>query len=523
MLDVVIGGAQVMNGTGSPWFEADVAVKAGRIESIGDLAGEDTREYVDAGGLVLAPGFIDIHSHSDFNFLVDPGAPSKLLQGVTSEVIGQCGISAAPRDVRGMAHIREHWPEVFGPEISLSSLSQYLDLLRRRSLSVNAIPVVGHGNIRTLAMGEEDRPPSVEEMDKMRQILRDALRDGAFGMSTGLIYPPGVYCAKEELVCLGEVLGEFDAVYFTHLRNERENLIEAVQEAIDIGQRGGCRVQISHLKAFERANWGLVGEALRVMELARKEGLDVTGDAYPYTASSTSLKTTLPDWMHDGGKEVMLRRLDDAAARDRIIDKWGDSIKWEDIMIATVRRERNRSLEGHTVAELATRRGMDPREFVLDLLSDDDAETTMIYRGMCEEDVRQVLSNPLIMVGSDGSSISPEGPLGGGNPHPRNYGTFPRVLGKYARDEGIMSVETAVAKMTSWPAAKLGLFDRGLIAPGFVADLVLFDPDRIGDAATYEDPHRFPMGVDMVLVNGCVAVRGGRPIGESAGEVLIRS
>ncbi|MFO7942106.1 MAG: D-aminoacylase [Bacillota bacterium] len=523
MLDVIIRGARVMNGTGGPWFEADVAVRAGRIAAVGDLAREDAGEVIDAAGLTLAPGFIDIHSHSDFNLLVDPRAPSKLLQGVTSEVIGQCGISAAPLDARGMAEVHERWPEVFSPEVSWASMSQYLRLLDHRGVGVNVLPVVGHGNIRSLAMGEEDRAPSAEEMERMKRVLRDALRDGAFGMSTGLIYPPGVYSEGEELFGLGEVLGEFDAIYFTHLRDEREYLVEALGEAIEVGNRGGCRVQISHLKAFERANWGLVEEALQVMERARSEGLDITGDAYPYTASSTSLRTTLPDWVHDGGKEAMLRRLADARTKERIIEEWGDSIEWDDIMIATVNGEGNRALEGRTVAGVAAERAADPRKLVLDLLEDEDGETTMVYRGMCEEDVKRVLTSPLVMIGSDGSALSPEGPLGRGKPHPRNYGTFPRVIGRYAREEGIMPVELAVAKMTSWPAAKLGLLDRGLIAPGFAADLVLFDPDTIRDTATYEEPHSFPAGIDTVLVNGGMAVRGGRPAGALFGEVLLRS
>ena len=497
-----------------------MAISGGTIVAVGHLGSADARRIIDARDKVVSPGFVDMHSHSDFNLIVDPRAESKVRQGVTTEVVGQCGISAAPMNSTGMSEARDRWPGVFDAEVEWSTMSQFLDLLASRGSAVNVAALVGHGNIRRLAMGEEDRCPTEVELAEMKRLLIEALNDGAFGMSTGLIYPPGVYSDLSELGELASVLGQLGGIYVTHLRNERDQLSDALGEALEVGRRGGCPVHISHLKAFEEENWGSISEALSAMVDARTRGVDVAGDQYPYTASATGLRSRLPAWVHDGGKSEMLRRLGDESIRSDILAEWGDSVDWSDIVIATVKMERNRDLEGLNISDIASQRDVHPGEFVMDLLLDEAGETNMIYHGISAEDVRSVMAHPLVMIGSDGAALSPEGVLGKGKPHPRSYGTFPRVLGKYVRDEGVMPLEWAIAKMTSWPASRLGILDRGYLAPGFRGDIVVFDPDAVEDRATYAKPHQFPRGIDFVINNGAVSVDSGESTGVLAGEIL---
>jgi len=510
----------VVNGTGAPWYRADVGIVAGRIEVVGNLKDILASRVVDATGCLVTPGFIDIHSHSDFTLLVDPRAESKVHQGVTTEVIGQCGIAGAPMDDESLEEIHDRWPGAFPGRTAWHSMGEFLHLLQERKTAVNVVPVVGHGNIRRVAMGESDRAPTVAEMDQMRQLLSEALQSGAFGMSTGLIYPPGVYAESAELEVLAEVLGLHGGIYFTHLRNERSELLEAMEEAITIGKAGDCAVHVSHLKAFEEANWGLIALAMDRMTQARRMGLAITGDQYPYTASATVLKSVLPAWAHDGGAEAMLDRIVDPFTRQEIRGEWADTIQWQDIIISTVRSNANTDVVGKSIAEIASERGTDPGDVVFDLLLAEAGDVNMVYYGMSEEDVQATMCHPLVMIGSDGAALSPRGPLGDGQPHPRSYGTFPRVLGRYSRDKGLMPMEQAVAKMTGWPAATLGLDDRGLLAPGFWADLVVFDPEAILDEATFESPHQFPSGIEWVLVNGEIALAEGRLMGSGAGKVL---
>ena len=523
MFDQVIVNGKVYSGAGGPWLRADVGIKDGYIVEIGNLSDKQSENVIDADERVVCPGFIDIHSHSDLNLIADGKAQSKIRQGITTEVIGQCGNSAAPADPERLQRIKEQWSDKLDVEdIAWWGMDEYLDMLRQRGISVNCAPVVGHGSIRRLVMGEDDRASTESELQQMEEVLQDCLDAGSFGMSSGLIYPPGVYADTDELISLAEVLAHNDALYFTHIRNEGSKLIESLQEAVNIGAASGCRVQISHLKAMGEDNWGDVRDALKLLNQAREDGVQVTADQYPYTASATGLTASLPSWAHDGGRDVLLERLENDEVCTQIKEEMNPD-GWEDVLISHVSSDINKQHEGKNIADIAEERDVeDPRETALQLLREEKANVGVVRFAINDEDVREVMKSPIVMVGTDGSARAPEGPLSEGKPHPRSYGTFPRVLGKYVRDEGVLSLSTAISKMTSLPASTLGLWDRGLLLPGFCADIVIFDPVEVTDCATFTDPHNFPAGIDCVLVNGQVVVQGDDQRDEFPGEVLSR-
>jgi len=526
MYDLLIMDARIVDGTGAPYFYGDLGVSGDRITAVGRLSGQLARRTVVAEGRVLAPGFIDIHSHSDASYMINPLGESKVRQGVTLEVMGQCGWSLAPLEGPAVDEIKKDLEAEDEVEIRWRTMGEYLACLEEAGPSVNLAVVAGHGTIRGSAMGYDDRPPSEEEARRMRLLLRQALAEGAFGLSTGLIYPPGSYAATEEIIDLARELARAGGVYFTHMRNEGACLLEAVAEAIRIGEEAGVPVQIAHHKVGGEKNWGKVKESLRMIEEARARGVDVTGDQYPYTASSTGLASIVPQWAHDGGSEKLLERLRDPATRRRLVaecvdgqDSWSG---WDKLLISSVKTEANKKYEGKSLTEVARERGQDPVEAAFDLLIEEELAVGMVRFGMSEEDVRTVMQHPWVMVGSDGSALAPYGRLGRGKPHPRNYGTFPRVLGRYVREEKVLGLEMAVRKMTGLPAWRLRLWDRGLLRPGCHADVVLFDPDRVVDRATFTDPHQYPDGIDLVVVNGTVTVEYGEHTGARAGRVLRR-
>ncbi len=524
MFDCLIVNGRVINGSGGPWIRADVGIKDGRISRMGNLSDCEAEEVIDADDRVVCPGFIDAHSHSDFNLLVNPQAESKIHQGITTEVIGQCGTSAAPVDEERLEMVKQQWAEGFDLEdVSWSTMQQYLSLLTERGIALNCAPLVGHGNLRRLAMGEDDREPTEKEISKMKQLLSEALQAGAFGMSSGLIYPPGMYSDTQELIALAEVLAEEDALYFSHIRNEGDRLLQSLREAIDIGRSAGCRVQISHLKAVGEDNWGMAAQVIDLLNDARSRGLEITADQYPYTASATGLTASLPGWAHDGGREALLQRLADEDTCQRMKQDM-EPDGWDRALISRVRSDENKKYEGQTVAEVAQDRGIeDPREAVIQLLQEEEANVGVVKFGMSEDDVCQIMQSSLVMVGTDGSALSPQGPLGKGKPHPRSYGTFPRVLGRYVREQQVLRLSAAVAKMTSLPAATLGLWDRGLLSPGFWADVVVFDPNEVHDQATFTEPHQFPRGIDYVMVNGEIVIDPDRQRDALPGQVLRRT
>lgn len=518
-MNVIIRNTEVLDGNGTPSFRTDIGLEGDRIAEIGDLSAATAGTVIDGTGLTAAPGFIDMHSHSDFTLPINPRAESKIRQGVATEVIGMCGISPAPINATSKRHAR-----AMNPDLSWewSTFGEYLDCLRQQGLAVNVVPMVGHGTIRDTVMGLDSRAPTTDEMAAMKRLVVQAMDEGAWGISTGLIYPPGIYASTDEIVDLCHVVAERGGLCFSHIRGEAATLVEAVAEAIKIGEQTGLPVQIAHLKAQMPENWPLMAQALALIDDARARGLDVAADRYPYTASSTSLSARLPAWVHDGGPSALQERLRQPETRQRI--KEGAMIgpdQWHTALIAHA--PTCPEFEGFTVAEIAEQRGADPAETALDILLEAEAQVSIVHFSMSEENLRAVLRHPAIMIGSDGSARAPEGPLGEGRAHPRSYGAFPRVLGKYAREEGALSLPEAVYKMTGQPAERLRLSDRGRLAKGFKADVVLFDPNTVRDKATFTEPYRYPVGIEYVFVNGQMVVTPEGHTGALPGEILQKS
>jgi len=527
---LLIKNGTVVDGSGAPGVVADVALEGDRIAAIGpNLAGEAART-IDAKGLMVAPGFIDIHSHSDLVYDKCPGAESKVRQGVTTEVVGMCGFSPGPI-APGRADAVRDWIGGIGnkPPATWHSFGEYLDFLRGLGTSVNVVQFVGHGALRLATVGGDNRPATADEQQQMERLLAEGLDAGAWGYSTGLVYAPSVYGSTEELIALAKSMATRGGLYFSHVRGEAGTLEKAYEEAIRIGEQGGVPVQIAHVKASGRENWGKMERALRMITDARARGVDVTGDVYPYPAGSTKMDNLLPAWMHDGGTAKLLERLADPAARERAIadcliggERWGSSsgsYGWDEVMVATSSRP---ELAGKNLAELARLTGKEPAHAMMDLVLSEHAGVSMVGFSQSEENVAIASADPHTMIGSDSLSLhSGPGPHPG-KPHPRSYGTFPRVLGVYCREKRLFSWETAVHKMTGMPAGKLRLKDRGLVKAGFAADLALFDPKTVRDEATFPDPHRHPAGIPYVVVNGQVVVDGPRYNAVPAGRVLTR-
>jgi len=521
--DILIKGAKVFDGTGAPWFRADVAVVNGKIRAVAPHLNDEAGVIIDGEGKALAPGFIDSHSHSDITLLINPKAESKIRQGVTTEVIGQCGSSAAPVSQLSLEEAKK---SLFDEEIDVTwrSMADYLSLLEKRGVAVNVVPTVGHGTIREAVVGYDDRRPTADELRQMKEFVAEAMEAGARAFTTGLIYPPGSYAETDELIELARVAAAHGGIYMSHIRNEEDGLLDAVAEAIEIGERGGLPVQISHHKAVGPTNWGRVKDSLAMIDAARARGLDVTVDQYPYVATSTGLSAIIPEWAHDGGTTKLLQRLKDGPTRAKIgLEVTRETEHrggWDKILISSLRAEANRRYQGWTLDAIASDRRTDPWTTACDLIISEGGYVGMIRFGMSEDDVRTVIRHPAVMIGSDGSALAPYGRLGEGKPHPRNYGTFVRVLGKYAREEKVLTMSEAIRKMTGLPAARFGLWDRGLVRPGMAADLVLFDPETVAERASFTDPHQYPMGIDYVMVNGRVAVDPDGHTGTLAGRVL---
>ena len=529
MHDILIKNGTVIDGTGAPGRKMDVAVDGSRISGLYKPSEGRGAMAIDADGLVVCPGFIDIHTHSDLHLLSCPLAASQVRQGVTTELVGNCGGSAAP--VLGLARSalessgRDLWVDV-----TWTTFDEYLLRLADVRTSVNVASLVGADTLRLGVMGAGDRPPSVDELATMNKMLADSMVEGAFGVSSGLIYAPGCFALTEELVSLATTAAALGGLYASHIRGEGRTLVEAVAEAITIGRESGCRVQISHHKACGERNWGLVGKTLAMIEAARASGIDVAFDVYPYTASSTSLDTILPPWVREGGRDEELSRLRDPQVRGRIKEEltdpgtdWENTVAedgWANIVMLGFRRDGNKRFDNRSVQSVAGELGVDPADLAMDLLLDEELGVGAVFHEMSEEDVKRVISHPLAAIGSDGESEAPYGPTGSSPTHPRSYGTFPRAIRRYSMEFGLFPLEEAVRKMTSLPAERIGLTDRGTIAKGMAADLVAFDPGRIRDTATFEDPHRYPEGIVHVLVNGLPTIEHGEHTKERAGQVL---
>jgi N-acyl-D-amino-acid deacylase len=526
-MDVVIAGGLVVDGTGSRAYRADVGLDGGRIVGLGDLSAAEAARRIDASGRVVCPGFIDMHSHSDLTLLVQPTGDSKLQQGVTTEVNGNCGFSPAPLDDASARTVMQ-LHGFFGSYVrdlgwSWRTPDEYVTRLEANGLSYNVVLLVGHATVRITAMGMAQRPPTAAEQAAMGELIRSAMQAGYFGMSSGLVTPPSVYADTEELVELARVVAEYGGMYASHIRGEGHSLLRATAEALEIGERSGARVQISHHKATFRAFWGRVRQAIQLSEWAAQRGQSVGFDVYPYTAGSANLTQIIPDWAHEGGLNRLLERLREPTARQRIrADVIEQHREWDQTFVAWVPASADQAFQGASIAAIAERRGLDPIDALFAVLDESAGEAAMVHFVMDEDDVRFVMRHPLSMFGSDGFGLAPTGVLSEGQPHPRCYGTYPRVLGHYVRDERVLTLEDAVRKASYWPAERLGLPRKGRVQVAADADLVIFDPATIEDTATYTRPHQFPAGIDYVLVGGQVAVDHGQVTSARAGRVLRR-
>jgi len=525
--DLVIRGGTIVDGTGGPAWRGDLGLVGDVIRAVGAIDSEQGSRVLDVPGLHVAPGFIDIHTHSDGGILSYPTADSRVMQGVTTEITGNCGGSAAPRGEDRPGSVDQELAEEYGIEGGWTDVASYFEVLETVGISLNHALLLGQGTLRSNVAGAEDRILTREEMGQVLGALEKGLDQGAYGLSTGLEYVPGRFTPTEEILAMARVVARRGCLYASHIRNEESTLLEAIDEAIRIGRFTGVRVEISHLKAAGLPNWGKQVAALDLIEGARMDGVDVLADAYPYTAYSTGITIFLPAWAADGGWDALGERLRNPTERARIRDELAARVRqdpgdYDLIVISRVRTEENRSIIGKDMAKIADDWGMEPVDVLLKLMEDEEGSVGFIGHGMSPENVDRVLSHPLVMIGSDGSSMAPRGEAARSRPHPRSYGTFPRVLGHYCRDRRLFDLPVAIRKMTSMPADQVGIPDRGRIARGMKADLVVFDAERVKDEATFEDPHRYPTGIHHVLVNGKTVVEGGVHTGARSGAILRR-
>ena len=527
--DIVIHRGLLIDGSGSQGTIADIALAAGRIAAIGpSLAGEASK-IIDAEGLAVTPGFIDIKTHSDFVLPINPKAESKVRQGVTTEIIGHCGFSVAPV-LPGKTQLLADYLSGGAPWLPFREMgfSEYLDTFP--AVAVNAGMLVGHNTLRLMVMGLEDRAPTKTELEQMIALLEDGLRAGALGMSSGLFTPPGSFATPDEMMAFCAVLKRHNAAYFTHIRDEANRVMEAVDEAIDIARACGIHVQIVHLKCSGVDNWGKAEQVLDKIAAARSEGCDIDCDAYPYAAGANPLKNLLPPWVQIGGNEAMLARLRLPETRARIrgeladhgLNNWGRIPSWEAVQISI--SPRRPETAGQTVAALARAQSCDPIDQISDHLIADNGATRVLITSISEDDIRTIVRSPTALVGSDGNCVATYGVVSQGLPHPRFYGTFPRIIARYVHDERLIPLERAVYKMTGGPAKALKLRDRGLLKVGYRADIAIFDPNDFRDEATYANPHRYPSGGrTTVIVNGTVVVENATHTGATPGSVLRRA
>ncbi|WP_026695647.1 N-acyl-D-amino-acid deacylase family protein [Peribacillus kribbensis] len=523
MFDFIIKGGQVFDGTENPWTKLDIGIKNGVICKMGDLSNEQAATVIDAKGLAVSPGFIDTHVHSDLLCTKPEIHHIKVLQGVTTELFGQDGISVAPvseetkplwqKQLKGLNGDIGDWP--------WNTIDEYLHFLENSKIAGNATYLVPHGAVRTLVMGFDGRPATKDEMDQMQLLVEEGIKQGAVGVSSGLVYPPNVFSNKEELIAICKGAAKYDGCFVVHIRNESNHSLEALDEVIDVARQSGVRLHVSHFKVAGKTNREKFVKALEKMDQGRKEGIEITFDQYPYTAGSTVFHAILPPWMHAGGTSELLEKLTEPEIREKIkqefkhnedYENWVLTCGWENIIISAVSTEKNRWAEGKNMIEVAKLLKEDPADAAFDLLIEENAGITMVVHWGDEGDVIYGMQHPLQIVGSDG--------IFGGKPHPRLYGTYPRVLGRYVREKHALTLEQAVRRMTGAPAQLLRLKDRGLIRESYAADIVVFDPKTVNDQSTYENPLEEPVGIIYVFVNGQLAVKEGKYIGTTAGKVL---
>jgi N-acyl-D-amino-acid deacylase len=522
--DIVIADALVYDGQGVRPFEADIGIVGETIQTVGKAKSSRGKLVIEGKGLAVSPGFIDVHDHTDISLIINPKAESVIHQGITTLVSGNCGGSAFPVPDSIFEEEKENAKTIYGLDLTWRDMAGFFGRLEEQGTALNYSTLVGHGAIRGAAMGFNDRPPTSEELDKMKSLVEEHMRAGAFGLSSGLEYTPGSFARPAELSELCRVVSRFNGIYATHMRDEDEGILESLDECIGAARDSGVRLQVAHLKVGGHRNWPKVDAALAKIEQARQQGVDLFCDRYPYIAGSTGLSSYFPLWAREGTTEDFLRRLQDPALDEKLRshlatheDRLGS---WDKVLISDVVLDKNKHLQGKNILEAAREVGKQPYDFIRDLLVEEKAMVGMISFYGNEDVLKKILAHPLVGVGCDGSAVAPYGVLSAGKPHPRNYGTFPRALGKYVREEKIVPLEKMIKKMTAIPASRFGFEKRGLLQSGYYADLVVFDPDKIADRATWANPHQYPVGVEYVIVNGQVVVEHGEHTGRLPGKIL---
>lgn len=523
--DILIAGGTVYDGLGNPGRPLDVAIRGEKIHRIAERLDRARAETViEADGLSVSPGFIDPHSHTDVELLVNPKAESKIRQGITTEISGNCGFSVFPLSDLNYEERKKYTEEKFEIDVDWQDIGGFFRRLEERGLALNYATLVGHGTIRSAAFGHEDRPPTEREMAVMKRMVRESMEEGAVGLSTGLIYTPGCFARTEEIIELCREVAAYRGIYATHMRNEGDCLIESVEEAIRIAHEAKVSLQISHLKLAYPRNWSKLHSVLSRISEVKAQGMEILADRYPYTATSTLLNTFIPRWVQQGSTDEYLARLKDPSLEEKIREfvkiqeeKVGT---WDNVFISSVLTHGNQQLVGKSIKQAAAETGKEPFALIRDLLIDEEDQVWMINFSLSEDNFRRIIAHPLVVIGSDGWALAPYGTLGRDKPHPRSYGTFPRMLGRYVRDENLLSPGIAIEKMTSLTARKFGLRGRGQIREGFFADVVVFDPYNIIDLSSWTDPHQFGRGIEHVIVNGKIVIREGEHTGALPGKVL---
>jgi N-acyl-D-amino-acid deacylase len=530
VFDILITGGRIVDGTGAPWFLGDVGITGDRITAIGQLAGREAKSRIDASNLVVAPGFIDMLGQSEFNVLVDQRAASKITQGITTEITGE-GSSIAPLNEALMKSAQPTYDR-FKVVLDFRTLSEYFARLEKNRPALNVGTFIGAGGLRAYVIGNGARPAAAADLESMKNLLAQGMQQGALGLSTSLQYVPGRFATTDEIVELAKVAKQHGGIYISHQRSESAQIIPSLDEVFAVAERAAIPAEVWHLKTAYQANWGRMPEVLKHFEAARARGLDVTANMYPYDRASNGLDACLPLWVREGGLDQMLQRLQDPSLRDRIKRDMDDpnAKDWENqwygsgggagVMVSTVLDPALRKWEGRNLVEIGKEMGKDPRDAAMDLVIADRGETSVIISIMREDDVRLALSNPMISIGTDSGARAEDGPFSESKSHPRAWGSFPRVLGQYVRDEKLITLEDAVRRFTSRPALRVGITDRGLLRPGMKADVTIFNPATIRDVSTFVDPTHYSQGVEHVLVNGKAVVASGKITAERPGEPI---
>ncbi len=525
--DLVIAGGSVINGEGTPAVITDLGIRGGRIATIGDLRAAPSTRRIEAAGLTVAPGFIDMHNHSDYTILVEPKSESMIRQGVTTMVLGESR-SAGPIKAGG----DEARARADGVTVDWDDLGGYFAKLERQHMSTNIASYVGEEQVWTYVKGYGQSPATPAELSDMKRLIAQAMEDGAMGLSTSLLQPPSSFATTANLIELAKTARQYNGIYSSHIRDEGEGVFKAVEEAIQVGKGARIPVDIIHMKIAHKQLWGRANEIIGMVQKARDEGFDIRANVYPYTAGQNNLSSIVPPWAHDGGREQMIERLEDPAMRKRMREEvmnglpgWynhylatGDG--WGGMILVSLRHQRNTPFQGKRMSELIKARGGHPADVLFDVLIEENGSVPTVFFHHSEPDMQLVMKQPWTSIGSDGSAVNPDGPTGRTHPHPRYYGTFPRVLGRYVRDLKVLTLPDAVKKMTSMNADKIGIKDRGRLRQGAFADVAIFDQDRVADRATFEQPHQFPIGIKYVIVNGVVTIDNEHHTGALAGQVI---